>query len=325
MELKQPVGGKPKMEFDWVRISHRLSGKDQELVLGRGDQARDHQLPDLQARKGRPLLRQDLRPHQRLRVPLRQVQTDEVPGHHLRALRRRSHQEQGPPGADGPHPAGLAGRPHLVLQEPPEPDRPGPRPFDQGPGEGPLLRVLHRPQPRRHAPQGKAAPQRGGVQGSPGEVRRQVRGLHRGRGDQGPPRTDRHQEGCRPPAQGDEEGDVPAAPAPLRQAPPGLQGPQEIRQPAGMDDPGRRPGHPARPAAPGPPGRRPVRHVRPQRPLPPGHQPQQPAEEAHRAPGARADHPQREADAPGSRGRPLRQRQARPRPPGRQPPARSSR
>ena len=92
-------------------------------------------------------------------------------------------------------------------------------------------------------------------------------------------------------------------------------------QPAGVDGPRRRPGHPARPAPPRPPRRRPLRHLRPQRPLPPGHQPQQPAQEAHRAQGPRAHHPQREADAPGGRRRPVRQRQARPRPPRRQPPA----
>ncbi len=76
MDIRPPMTTVPgrRLEFDRVRISIASPGEDQELVLGRGDQARDHQLPDLQAREGRPVLRQDLRPHQRLRVPVRQVQ-----------------------------------------------------------------------------------------------------------------------------------------------------------------------------------------------------------------------------------------------------------
>ena len=87
---------------------HRLARQDQKLVVGRGDEARDDQLPDVQAGEGRPLLRQDLRAHQGLRVPLRQVQADEAPRRHLRQVRRRSHEVQGPPRAHGPHRAGLA-------------------------------------------------------------------------------------------------------------------------------------------------------------------------------------------------------------------------
>ena len=321
MDVQPDHGRQAQDRFRPGPDQHRLAGQDQELVLGRGDEAGDHQLPDLQAREGRPFLRQDLRPHQRLRMPLRQVQADEVPGHHLRALRRRGDEIQGPPRAHGPHPAGLAGRPHLVLQEPAEPDRPRPRPVHQGPREGPLFRILHRPRPGRHPAQGEAAAERGGAQGRPGEVRRQVRRLHRRRGDQDAPPAGQYRQGHRPPAEADEEGDLPAEEAPLRQAAPGLQGPQALREPARVDGPRRRPRHPARPEAPRPAGRRPLRHLGPQRPLPAGHQPEQPAEEAHRAQGPRAHHPQRKADAPGSRRRPLRQRQARPGPPGRQPPA----
>ena len=50
-----------------------------------------------------------------------------------------------------------------------------------------------------------------------------------------------------------------------------------------------------------------LRHQRPERPLPPDHQPQQPAQEAGRPERARGHHPQREADAPAGRRRPLRQ------------------
>ena len=55
---------------------------------------------------------------------------------------------------------------------------------------------------------------RGRIQGGPGEVRGQVRLLDRGRGDQDPPREDRHPEGGRPAPEGDEEGDVAAATPP---------------------------------------------------------------------------------------------------------------
>ena len=51
-----------------------------------------------------------------------------------------------------------------------------------------------------------------------------------------------------------------------------------------------------------------LRDLGPQRPLPPGDQPEQPAEAPHGAAGAGDHHPQREADAPGGRGRAVRQR-----------------
>ncbi len=54
---------------------------------------------------------------------LRQVQADPLQGHHLRQVRRRGHALEGPPRADGPHPAGQPGQPHLVLQGHPEPAR----------------------------------------------------------------------------------------------------------------------------------------------------------------------------------------------------------
>ena len=53
-----------------------------------------------------------------------------------------------------------------------------------------------------------------------------------------------------------------------------------IRQPPGMDDPGRGAGHPAGYPPHGAAGRRPFRHLRPERPVPPGHQPQQPPQTA---------------------------------------------
>src|SRR4029078_9736220 len=79
------------------------------VVLGRGGQARDHQLPLVQAREGWPLLRAHLRSGQGLGMPLRQVQAHPVAWRDLRPLRRRSDAQQGPARADGAHRALRAG------------------------------------------------------------------------------------------------------------------------------------------------------------------------------------------------------------------------
>ena len=47
---------------------HRLPGEDPGLVARGGEEAGDHQLPDLQAGARRAVLREDLRPRQGLRV-----------------------------------------------------------------------------------------------------------------------------------------------------------------------------------------------------------------------------------------------------------------
>ena len=94
----------------------------------------------------------------------------------------------------------------------------------------------------------------------------------------------------------------------------------QVGPPAGVDDPRRHPGHPARAAPPGAARRRPVRDQRPERPLPARDQPQQPVEEAARAARPRGHRAQREADAPGGGRRPVRQRPPRPRAQGLQQP-----
>ena len=131
-------------------------GEDPVLVPRRGDEAGDHQLPDLQAGAGRPLLREDLRADHRLGVPLRQVQAHEAPGRHLRQVRGRGHPVQSAPRADGAHRARLPGVPRLVLQGAPSRighllDIVAPRPR-----AGPLLRVLRGDGPRG-LPGGEAA------------------------------------------------------------------------------------------------------------------------------------------------------------------------
>ncbi len=63
-----------RADFDAIRISPRASPeKIRVVVVRRGDEARDDQLPHVQAGTRRPVLRQDLRPDHRLGVPLRQA------------------------------------------------------------------------------------------------------------------------------------------------------------------------------------------------------------------------------------------------------------
>ena len=71
---------------------------------------------------------------------------------------------------------------------------------------------------------------------------------------------------------------------------------------------GRHPGHPAGPAPAGPARLGQLRDVGSERPVSSSHQPQQPVEEAARPERAGSDHPQREADAAAVGGRPVRQR-----------------
>ena len=133
--------------FDQLRIGLATADYIRAWSQRRGQEARDDQLPHAASREGRPVLREDLRADQGLGVLLRQVQARPVPGHHLRALRRRGHPLQGAPRAHGPHRAGRARRPHLVPPRdpvvaglPPHGDR-GPRGAQgQAAGEGHLLR-----------------------------------------------------------------------------------------------------------------------------------------------------------------------------------------
>ena len=77
-------------DFNAVRISLASPEQIRSLVVRRGDQAGDNQLPHAEAGEGRPVLREDLRSDEGLRVLLRQVQARPLQGHHLRQVRRRS-------------------------------------------------------------------------------------------------------------------------------------------------------------------------------------------------------------------------------------------
>ena len=126
-----------------------------QLVLRRDQEAGDDQLPHLQARARRAVLRPHLRSGEGLRVPVRQVQAHEVQGRRLREVRRRGDRDQGPPRAHGPHRAGRAGRAHLVPEVAAEPHRPAARHAAQAARAHPLLRELRRhragPDPARDA------------------------------------------------------------------------------------------------------------------------------------------------------------------------------
>src|ERR1700728_4259975 len=83
-ESFQPAGAgsglRPDPDLD------REPGEDSVLVLRRNKEARDHQLPHLQARARRLVLRAYFWADQGLRVSVRQVQADEVQGHYLREV-----------------------------------------------------------------------------------------------------------------------------------------------------------------------------------------------------------------------------------------------
>ncbi len=210
------------------------------------------------------------------------------------------------------------GGPYLVPQEPAQPDRPDGRPDAEGAREDPVFRELRRARPGHDRPQAAPAADRGHAGGQAGRVRRGVPLRHRRRGDQADPERHRHP-GRQGPAARRAEGDDQRGQAQeAGQAPEADRGVRRERRPAGLDDPGRGPGDPARAASAGAAGWRPVRDVRPERPVSPGDQPQQPPEAADRA--ARTGHhrAQREAHAAGIGGRAVRQRPPRPGDHGRQ-------
>ena len=174
-ESFQPAGAgsglRPDPDLD------REPGEDSVLVLRRDQEAGDHQLPHLQARARRPVLRAHLRADQGLRVLVRQVQAHEVQGHHLREVLGRGHAFARAARAHGPYRARGAGRPHLVPQVAAVAHRASARHDAQDARAHPLFRELRRARAGIDPARGPPAPERGRVSQGAGAVRR--RQLHR--------------------------------------------------------------------------------------------------------------------------------------------------
>ncbi len=301
-------GLRPDPDLDCV------PGEDSVLVLRRDQEAGDHQLPDLQAGARRPVLRPHLRADQGLRMLVRQVQADEVQGHHLRKVLGRSDAVARPARAHGPYRTGRAGCPHLVPEVAAVPHRPSARHDAEGSRADSVLRILRRARAGPDRAQGPSALVGRRVSEGAGRIRPGF--VHRHDRRRSDPRT---AEGTRArkaravPARGDAGDRIRHQAQEARQAPEDRRGLPLFRQQAGVDDPDRGAGDSAGPASAGAARRRPLCDVGPQRPLPPRHQPQQPPEAADGAARARHHHPQRKAHAAGGRRRAVRQRPPRPR------------
>ncbi len=286
----------------------RLPHGDPRVVVGRGHQAGDDQLSVVQAGEGRSLLRAHLRSGEGLGVLVRQVQAHPLPRRGMRPLRRRSDPGQGAPRAHGPCGAGGAGEPHLVLQGRAQPHRAPARHVGARAGARALLRVLRGDRSRQHRPEAAGDPRRGRVRRTHLRLQEQVPGQDGRGGHSRPPGRARPGRAGLRAAHHREDGDQRAAQEGDPEAPARRRGLPPERQRAGVDDPRGGPGAASGPAPAGSAGGRPLRHQRSQRSLPSRHQSQQPAQEADGDPRAGGHPAQREAHAPGSGGRALRQR-----------------
>src|SRR6202022_3211280 len=162
---------RPNPHFD------RQPRADPLLVLWRDQEAGDDQLPDVQARTRRLVLRPHLRADQGLRVPVRQVQTNEISRHHLREVRRRSDALKGSARSHGPYRAGLAGGSYLVSEVVAESDRTVARHDAEGSRANSLLRELRRHRAGAHFAEAASAALRRRLSEGPGRLRR--RPVHR--------------------------------------------------------------------------------------------------------------------------------------------------
>ena len=218
------------------------------MVLRGSEETRNDQLSDLQTGTRRPVLRQDLRPRQGLRMSVREVQAPETPRCDLRKVRRGSHVVQGAPRAHGAHRARQPGGAYLV-----------PEVAALAPGLGaghdlarhrasPLFRGLRRGQSGDDA----AAPRPTPVRGRLSVEGRGVRGrLLRDDGRGGHPRVaapSRPQPRDRSAAQGSRRDRFRNQDQEDRQASQGARGIPEVRHQAGLDDHGSAAGVAARAA-----------------------------------------------------------------------------
>ena len=241
-------------------------------------------------------------------MQLRQVQADAPSRRRMRKVRRRGHPVQSAPRADGAYRPRRAGRAHLVSALAALAYRHPARHDAQGAGENSLLRELCRRRcGRDHAPVSRAF-DRAEISRGQRTVRRRLQGRDGRGGDSHAADPARTRQALGRSARRDEGDRLGSAAQEDREAPQSRQCVPRIGQQAGMDDPYYPAGHSARSASAGSARRRPVRHLRPQRSVSARHQPQQPPQAADRAERSRHHHPQRKADAAGSRRCAVRQR-----------------
>ena len=173
-------------------------------------------------------------------MPVRQVQADEVQGHHLREVLGRGDAVAGAARAHGPYRARGAGRAHLVPEVAAVAHRAAARHDAQGPRAHPLFRILRRARAGPHPAQGPSAAVRRRIRQGAGRVRRRQLHRHDRRGS-----DPRNAQGARSredgggPARGDRGIDLRAQAEEARQAAQADRGVRPVRQQAGMDDPDR--------------------------------------------------------------------------------------
>ena len=225
---------------------------------------------------------------------------------------RRGHLVEGSPRPHGPYRTRLTGRAYLVPQVVAEPHRLAARHDVEGSRADSLFRELRRHRAGTDPAEAAPAAERGRVSAGARRLRRRpVYRVDRRRSAAHGPLGHRSRRGAGKAACRVARDQLGGAPQEARQAAEAGRGVHRLEQPAGMDDPGSRSGHPAGAAPAGAARRRPLRDLGSERPLSPGHQPQQPAEAAHRAARARHHRAQREAHASGGRRRVVRQWPAR--------------
>ena len=154
------------------------------MVSRGGNQTGDHQLSDVQARKGRVVLRAYFRSRDRLGMPVRKIQAHEVPGRDLRQVRGGSHPLQSPQGKAGAHRAGLPLLARVVFQRASQPHRSPARHKPARPGARVVLRGLCGHRCGRGAREVQGASERGEIPGPDAGVSRQVQGDDGRRGHQ---------------------------------------------------------------------------------------------------------------------------------------------
>ena len=209
-----------------------VAGKDHVVVARRGDQAGDDQLPHVQARTRRPVLREDLRADHRLGVLVRQVQAHEAPRRHLRQVRCRSDAGQSSPRAPRPHHARHAGEPRVVLQGAAEPHRPPARHLAPRARARALLRGLRRRRSARQRSEPEPAALRRAVPQGARRVGTQVPRADGRRSDQGAAQARQCRQARRRAAHEDALRAVGAEEAEVRQAAEGRRFVPQIDEPA---------------------------------------------------------------------------------------------